>query len=49
LLAGSVVFQALMMVVMATVGGVIGTKIFEKRNDQAAPPPVPPPDFGNLQ
>ena len=44
-------FQLLNLVItvaMATVGGVIGVSLFEKRKAQAGLPPVPPPDFGNL-
>src|SRR5918997_583199 len=38
---------AILLVVFATVGGLIGTAIFEKRKGGAgAPPPPPPPDFG---
>ena len=38
---------AILLVVFATVGGLIGTAIFEKRKGGAgAPPPPPPPNFG---
>ena len=48
ILIGGGLFLALMLAVMATVGGVIGTKLFEKRSNQMGTPPVPPPDFGNM-
>jgi hypothetical protein len=40
---------ALCLVGLATVGGLIGVPIFEKRKDGDVPPPPPPPAYGGDQ
>ena len=37
---------AVMLVIFATVGGLIGVSVFEKRKDGGAGMPPPPPSFG---
>jgi hypothetical protein len=34
---------------MATLGGLLGTALLEKRKPEAGAPPIPPPDFGNYR
>ena len=46
----SAIIGAIMLALMATLGGVIGVAIFEKRKDGAAPPPPPAggtPNYGS--
>lgn len=38
--------RSIIMIAFATVGGMIGVAMFEKRKGQQPPPPPPPPDFG---
>lgn len=38
--------RSIIMIAFATLGGMIGVAMFEKRKGQQPPPPPPPPDFG---